>query len=103
MFAQIEPSALQALLASSSPPKVLDVRTAEEVMRGRLPGAMHIPLGELPARAGELAPGPLVVYCLSGARSAAACQLLSQHGFRELYNLTGGITSWSRSGLPLAA
>jgi rhodanese-related sulfurtransferase len=37
---------------------------------------------------------PVIVHCKSGVRSAAACQLLRQMGFREVYNLRGGIDAW---------
>jgi rhodanese-related sulfurtransferase len=90
------------MLAQNGPPVLLDVRTTEEFRRARLAGALHIPLQELPARLGELDPAkPVVVYCLSGGRSAQACMFLARQGFRTLHNLAGGIAGWARSGLPI--
>jgi rhodanese-related sulfurtransferase len=104
MYRSIDPPTLQAMLGSDAPPVLLDVRTGEEFARGHLAQARHIPLAELPQRVNELARDtPLVAYCLSGTRSASACQFLAQRGFPDLYNLEGGIAAWSRAGQPIAA
>lgn len=101
MFRQIDPTALQALLAGPHPPRLIDVRSPEEFHRARLGGAELIPLPTLPARLSELDPNaPIVLYCLSGGRSAQACMFLARQGFRDLYNLAGGIAGWVRAELP---
>ena len=101
MFQQIDPAMLQQRLASPSPPVLLDVRTADEHRRARLADSRHIPLHELPVRIGELDPAtPLVIYCLSGGRSAQACMYLARQGFSDLANLSSGIAGWAQSGLP---
>ena len=46
---------------------------------------------------------PLVLICMSGARSAQACGFLAQRGFDKLYNLNGGLAAWARAGLPLTS
>ncbi|MBK7878399.1 MAG: rhodanese-like domain-containing protein [Planctomycetes bacterium] len=76
--------------------RVLDVRTPQEMARGILAGALCIPVDELEARVKELPRDgtPLLVYCASGGRSAAACEFLSHAGFDELHNLEGGISAW---------
>jgi rhodanese-related sulfurtransferase/rubrerythrin len=75
---------------------LLDVRQDWEYAEAHLPGAVHVPLGELDRRLGELAPGrPTVVYCRSGSRSAAAAAMLAAHGFGEVFNLKGGILAWN--------
>ena len=85
--------------------QLLDVREPIEVSQGILPGALHIPLAELPARYAELsATLPTIVYCHHGARSAKAVQFLSTVGFNNIANLEGGTDSWSRqidSSLPI--
>lgn len=92
-----------AALAAQGPIQVLDVRTGEEVARGMIEGAIHIPLHLLPHRVGELDPGVVtVVYCRSGARSAQACAYLAAQGFAGPYNLKGGILEWMRSGRAVA-
>jgi adenylyltransferase/sulfurtransferase len=79
---------------------LLDVREPDEHAKARLEGARLVPLGELPARVGELAgwrERPVVVHCHKGGRSAKACRLLNDAGFRDVANLAGGIEAWSLS------
>lgn len=81
----------------------LDVREADEVAAGHLPGATHIPRGLLELRIGEhgtLAdPGtPVVAYCRSGARSALAAKSLQEMGYRDVASLAGGILAWAQAG-----
>ena len=72
--------------------QLVDVREPNEVAAGTLPGAVNIPLGDLPARVGELDPSRRVVLlCRSGARSAAAAQALTGAGFTDVVNLSGGM------------
>jgi len=76
---------------------VLDVRTPQETALGIIPGALLIPVDELPQRARELPRDsrPKLVYCAGGGRSAAACEYLAEQGFLELYNLESGFAGWS--------
>lgn len=98
---QIDSAGLEALRRESAV-VLLDVRTDAEVARGIIAGAKHIPLNQLPARYKELDPNAVtVVYCQSGARSAQACNWLSQNGFAKPYNLQGGVLTWLRDGLTL--
>jgi rhodanese-related sulfurtransferase len=70
----------------------IDVREPGEVAEGTLPGAINIPLGELPGRLHELDPTRRVVLlCRSGARSARAAEMLTADGFGDVVNLTGGV------------
>jgi rhodanese-related sulfurtransferase len=81
---------------------LLDVRTDAEVARGKIAGAKHIPLNELPGRLSELDPQAVtIVYCQSGGRSAQACAWLGDQGFARVHNLQGGVLAWVREGLPL--
>ena len=81
--------------------QLVDVRTPEEVDAGRIEGALHIELEELPARAGELEQGrPVVFYCRSGQRSAMASGAFRAAGF-DAYNLDGGLLAWVHGGLPI--
>lgn len=100
-FSNIDPLQLQELLSRTGL-LLVDVRTDQEVGRGMIPGARHIPLHLLPERLEELGPAPVVVfYCQSGARSAQASAVASSRGGREIYNLAGGILAWASRGLPL--
>jgi len=74
---------------------VLDVREPHEYQIANL-GAKLIPLGDLPARAGELEKDhEIIVHCKSGGRSQKAAEFLAQNGFKKVWNLAGGITGWS--------
>ena len=74
---------------------VLDVREPHEYQIANL-GAKLIPLGDLPARAGEIDKNAeIIVHCKSGGRSQKASEFLAQNGFKKVWNLAGGITAWS--------
>jgi len=76
--------------------ELIDVREPFEYEIARIDGAKLIPLGEIAERTDELQrEQPIVVHCHSGKRSAQAVQLLQQRGFRNVYNLEGGIDAWS--------
>jgi rhodanese-related sulfurtransferase/rubrerythrin len=75
---------------------LLDVRQPEEYEAEHLPGAKLIPLAELGARISELDPEkPAIVYCAIGGRSRVAAQVLAGKGFKEVFNLSGGIKAWN--------
>lgn len=80
---------------------LLDVREYDEWMSGHAPGAVHIPLGEIMARVGELDRGrPILCVCRSGARSSRVTAWLRAQGF-EAANVAGGMSAWARAGHPV--
>jgi hydroxyacylglutathione hydrolase len=82
---------------------VLDVRNASEWENGHLAGALHIPVGHLAQRLGEIPHGkPVVVQCQGGTRSAIAASVLLSHGVHDVINLRGGYEEWLREALPIA-
>lgn len=92
---------LKQKLSGSDTPLVLDVRDAEELRGplGHIHGAMHIPLGELPAHVGDLLPHQqdvIVLVCHGGGRAARGAALLQQEGFSLACVLEGGMLAWSR-------
>jgi rhodanese-related sulfurtransferase len=96
LWAEVGPEEGRALLAAGAV-RVLDVRTPAETALGVIPGAQLIPIEELERRYREL---PMVdqktlVCCAGGARSAAACDFLSEKGYTNLINLSGGMSSWT--------
>lgn len=98
----ITPTELNSLLQDGSDAQIVDVREADEVAAGMIAGARHIPLGDLPARMGELDKArPVVAICRSGRRSAAAADQLAAAGFTA-YTMTGGMLDWTANGLPAA-
>ena len=77
---------------------LLDVREPDEWQAGHVPGALHIPLADLPVRLDEVpAVDGLVVICRSGARSARAVAWLNQNG-HDAVNFDGGMMAWAASG-----
>jgi adenylyltransferase/sulfurtransferase len=75
---------------------LLDVREPHEVEIAAIPGAVHIPLRQLPEHLDRLDPAEdLVVHCKMGPRSARAVKLLREAGFTRARNLTGGIDAWA--------
>ena len=86
---------LKARIDAGTAPFILDVRETQEYQINRIAGSTLIPLGELPARVGELDPNvEIVCQCKMGGRSAKAAAFLRQQGFANVHNLTGGITAW---------
>lgn len=81
---------------------ILDVRSRAEWAEGHVPGAMHIPLGELRTRLDTLPRDrQIIVHCLGGTRSAIAASLLDAAGFEGVVNLAGGYNEWRAAGLPV--
>ena len=77
---------------------VLDVREPAEWAHGRIDGALHIPLGELMERVGEVpTESQVLVVCKVGGRSAQATGFLVQSGV-EAVNLDGGMLEWQGAG-----
>jgi rhodanese-related sulfurtransferase len=84
---------------------ILDVREQDEWDAGHAPGAVHIPLADLPARLGELPDtdeATLAVACRGGGRSSRAVAWLSQQGY-DVANLAGGMKAWEGAGKQLVA
>jgi len=79
-------------------PLLLDVREPWEYATANLPGAVLMPMGDVPSRAHqELDPDqPIVVLCHHGARSLSVTMWLREQGFEHVQSLAGGIDRWSR-------
>ncbi|MBU3665651.1 MAG: molybdopterin-synthase adenylyltransferase MoeB [Chthoniobacterales bacterium] len=101
---EINVGELDAVRKSGRPHVLLDVREAWELSVARLDPCLHIPLGELPARTGEIPRDiPVYVMCHGGVRSARAVEFLRGSGFGAAVNVRGGIAAWSQeidSGVP---
>jgi rhodanese-related sulfurtransferase len=80
--------------------QLVDVRADHEWETGHLPGAVHIPLPELAARAGEIDKDrPVILYCRGGNRSTMATGALAEAGY-DAAKLSEGATGWEEEGLP---
>jgi sulfur-carrier protein adenylyltransferase/sulfurtransferase len=91
-------------LIDSEAPLVLDVREQDEWDEGHLPGAVHIPRGNLESRIERAEPDrsrSIVVYCAAGNRSAFAAKTLEELGYEDVVSLSGGFTDWKRNGFPI--
>lgn len=79
--------------------ELIDVREADELAIASIPGARHIPLDQIP-HAGEvlrsIAQSELLVLCHHGVRSAMACRILRDAGFRSVRNVSGGIDAYAK-------
>jgi molybdopterin/thiamine biosynthesis adenylyltransferase/rhodanese-related sulfurtransferase len=83
---------------------VVDVREQDEWDEGHIPGAVHIPRGNLESRIERAAPDPgrpIVLYCSAGNRSAFAARTLDELGYEDVSSLAGGFTDWKRNGFPV--
>jgi rhodanese-related sulfurtransferase len=87
---------LDEKLKGPNPPLLIDVREPDEYEFSRIEGAQLKPLGQIREWAKELDPdAEIVCQCHTGRRSAQAAFYLQSLGFKRVFNLKGGIDSWS--------
>lgn len=97
MVEDITPLEFVQRVAAGEDLALLDVREPQELAIVSLPGALHIPMGEIPDRWPELDRArTIVVLCHSGVRSRQVAQFLQQQGLERVANLSGGIARWVR-------
>ena len=103
--AWIEISELQRRRTNGGSVVLIDVRGPDEFNAppGHLPGAINIPLPDLPGRVGEVAAHerPVVLVCKTDRRSAKAAETLIAAGLQDVAILRGGTDGWHQEGLPL--
>jgi rhodanese-related sulfurtransferase len=89
---------------------LIDLREAEELANGRIPGSVHVPRGMLEFRADPtstyhqqpLDPSKRVIlHCASGGRSALAASTLQSMGYSKVAHLDGGFNAWKDAGKPV--
>jgi molybdopterin/thiamine biosynthesis adenylyltransferase/rhodanese-related sulfurtransferase len=103
-IAEVDPSDVRAAMSDangSSAIALVDVRESEEVARGLIPGAKHVPRGYLESRIEGAVPDRsqhVVLYCASGNRSALAAKTLAELGYENVESMTGGYTLWKDRG-----
>lgn len=82
---------------------ILDVRTREEINQGKIPGATQINFydEDFSDRLNEMDKKNIAyyVYCAAGGRSGKAASLMSEMGFKKVYDLKGGMNAWKAAGL----
>jgi molybdopterin/thiamine biosynthesis adenylyltransferase/rhodanese-related sulfurtransferase len=104
-IAQVDPSDVHAALGGkgngNGKVALIDVRENDEVARGIIPGATHVPRGYLESRIDGAVPDRsqhVVLYCASGNRSALAAKTLEELGYENVESMTGGYTLWKDRG-----
>jgi rhodanese-related sulfurtransferase len=85
---------------------ILDVRTPDEISTGVIHGAIYLDYfqKDFEKQVTKLDPSKTYfVYCASGIRSGETVQIMRKNGFKEAYNLKGGLEAWKKSNLPVQA
>lgn len=93
-----------AVRLAESDAQLVDVRTAAEYADGHIAGSRNLDQtsGQLAQNVNELEKSkPVLLYCASGRRSAAARAYLQQQGFTDVVDLAGGIGAWAGAGKPI--
>ncbi|GCD83947.1 rhodanese-like domain-containing protein [Parageobacillus thermoglucosidasius] len=91
---QLTAKEVEKLLQEGKQLNIIDVRETDEVVDGKIPGAINIPLGLLEFRMHELDKNKeYILVCRSGGRSGRAAQLLESYGYHVI-NMTGGMLEW---------
>ena len=93
----ISPRELKELLLKEEGIKLIDVREKWEHNIARIDGSELMPMGTFNENYKNLdSDKKIVVFCHMGARSYSVCQFMIKNGFKNVYNLDGGINAWSR-------
>jgi len=99
----VTPHELIDLTAAGVRMQIVDVRTPREYKSGHLPDAVNIPLDDLRGRAGELdTEQTAILYCGIGYRSYHGTKILAARGFKDVRNLSGGMSTWQWVGKVVA-
>ncbi|MFL5944182.1 MAG: molybdopterin-synthase adenylyltransferase MoeB [Gaiellaceae bacterium] len=91
-------------LIDSGEQVVVDVREQHEWDEGHIPGAIHVPRGNLESRIERAVPEhdrQVLLYCSQGNRSVFAAKTLEELGYEDVTSLAGGFTDWKRNGYPV--
>ncbi|MFH1217095.1 MAG: rhodanese-like domain-containing protein [Pseudomonadota bacterium] len=101
-FRSIPVAEAKKMLESRNDIKVLDIRTPEELREGALAGSTLVPFWAIMQNKLNLPlETPIMLICAVGGRSYAAGQMLSRYGYREVYNVSGGLVAWKEAGYPV--
>lgn len=99
---KIDPKEFSEKLQSENQPQLIDVRSPKEFSDQHLNNAVNINWNsdDFDQKVAELDKSkPIYVYCLSGGRSSSASKKLAEMGFKDIYEMKGGIVKWNASGL----
>lgn len=96
-YQNLNPADFKTTFEQTEDAIIIDVRTAPEIAAGKIKGALEIDFYEADFTQKILELDKTKAYfmvCRSGGRSGQACSFMSQNGFKELYNLAGGMIAW---------
>ena len=94
----------EKLISDRANAQLLDVRTPQEYTSGHIASAFNLDIYDpgFKEALGKLdKERPVLVYCKSGGRSGQAAEMMGQMGFKEVYNLQGGMLAWANAGKPV--
>ena len=101
-FQSIDPAAAKILLDSRDDLLLIDVRTPPELKQGSIKGSTLISFWDVARGQANLPRDKaIMLVCAVGGRSYAAGRILARNGYKEVYNLSGGISAWEKAKLPL--
>lgn len=101
-FQSIAPRQAKTLIETRRDLLLIDVRSPEEFQQGALPGSRLMPFWDFAKGRCDLPKDkPILLVCAVGGRSLAVGQLLATQGYREVYNLKGGLDAWIDQRVPL--
>ena len=93
---EIDALTLKKQIDSHADIELIDVREEYEVEICKIKDSTHIPMNQIPNHLNDLDnKKKLIIICKSGVRSYHVCQFLHQEGFKNIYNLKGGIINWA--------
>ena len=100
---EIPPKDVKAMLDNKDDVVFLDVREPNEWNLGRIPGAVHLPRGNLESKVEGMIDRSkkVVVYCARANRSALAALTLKQMGYEDVASMSGGFQTWPDVGGPI--
>lgn len=102
IFLTTTPAQTMDLIQKRKELQLVDVRSPQELREGSIEGSTLLPFWNIMKGEFNLPKDrPILLICAVGGRSYAAGQILAQKGYKEIYNLQGGIDAWKRAGLPL--
>jgi rhodanese-related sulfurtransferase len=101
---KLDPQNFEKKLKESKEAILIDVRTPGEYAQGHLANATLIDINsdDFKSRVAKLNKSkPVFVYCKAGSRSGSAVDIMEDMGFKEIYDLSGGITAWQKANKPI--
>ena len=102
IFRSISAGEAAEMIKSRQDLQIIDVRTPQERKQFRIADTRLVPVGDIMRGVFAADPSqPLMLVCAIGGRSYVAGKVMAARGYREIYNLSGGLSAWARQRVPL--